>query len=152
GATIRIDGTETATATDETGAFTLEIPSASATLNISALGYVSAVQSVTPQDSKISVSLAAESERIDDVVVTALGIQRKAKSLSYSTQTVKGEELTRVKDANPMNNLTGKVSGMQINRSSSGIGGSVNIILRGFKSNRNNQPLYVIDGLPITNT
>ncbi|MGH2622908.1 MAG: carboxypeptidase-like regulatory domain-containing protein, partial [Sphingobacterium sp.] len=152
GATIRIDGTTTATATDEAGAFTLEIPSAEASFSISALGYVSAVQKVTAQDSKLTISLAAESERIDDVVVTAFGIQRKAKSLSYSTQTVKGEELTKVKDANPMNNLTGKVSGMQINRSSSGIGGSVNIILRGFKSNRNTQPLYVIDGLPITNT
>lgn len=152
GATIRIDGTETATSTDDAGVFTLEIPNAATTLNISIIGYISTSQTITPQDKTISVSLDPDSERIDDVVVTALGIQRKAKSLSYSTQTVKGEELTKVKDANPMNNLTGKVSGMQINRSSSGIGGSVNIILRGFKSNRSNQPLYVIDGLPITNT
>lgn len=152
GATVRLEGTQTATSTDESGAFTIEVPSETATLNVSIVGYVSTIQTVTPQDQNIIISLAQENERIDDVVVTALGIQRKAKSLSYSTQTVKGDELTKVKDANPMNNLTGKVSGMQINRSSSGIGGSVNIILRGFKSNRNNQPLYVIDGLPITNT
>lgn len=99
----------------------------------------------------INVVLNQKIANMDEIVVTALGIQRKAKSLTYSTQSVKGEDLSRVKDANLMNNLVGKVSGMQINRSSSGIGGSVNITLRGLKSLRNNQPLYIIDGLPITN-
>lgn len=152
GATVRLEGGQVATSTDESGKFTLTASSKTAILQISIVGYIPVTQTVTDQDKNISIALMQEKARIDDVVVTALGIQRKAKSLSYSTQTVKGEELTKVKDANPMNNLTGKVSGMQINRSSSGIGGSVNIVLRGFKSNRNNQPLYVIDGLPITNT
>jgi len=152
GATVRLDASKKATQTDDSGAFSLEIPAGAVNLTISVLGYNTVKQAITATDSVISISMTAQTARIDDVVVTALGVQRKSKSLTYSTQTVKGEDLTKVKDANPMNNLTGKVSGMQINRSSSGIGGSVNIVLRGFKSNRNNQPLYVIDGLPITNT
>ena len=153
GATVKLIPNNKATATDDSGNFTIEVPAGTTGVNVSIMGYNQVNQSITPADTAITISLAAaQANKIDDVVVTAMGVQRKAKSLSYSTQTVKGEELTKVKDANPMNNLTGKVSGMQINRSSSGIGGSVNIILRGFKSNRNNQPLYVIDGLPITNT
>lgn len=152
GATVRLDASSKATQTDELGAFSLEVPSGDANLTISILGYNTVRQVVTAADSIITISMTPQTARIDDVVVTALGIQRKSKSLTYSTQSIKGEELTKVKDVNPMNNLTGKISGMQINRSSSGIGGSVNIVLRGFKSNRNNQPLYVIDGLPITNT
>ncbi len=152
GATVRLDASSKATQTDELGAFSLEVPAGDANLTISILGYNTVRQVVTAADSIITISMTPQTARIDDVVVTALGIQRKSKSLTYSTQSIKGEELTKVKDVNPMNNLTGKISGMQINRSSSGIGGSVNIVLRGFKSNRNNQPLYVIDGLPITNT
>lgn len=107
---------------------------------------------VVSNQSTINVSLKTDTKMLDEVVVTALGIERKAKSLTYSTQSISNSELTRAKDANPMNNLAGKVSGLQINRSSGGAGGSVNITLRGLKSNRNNQPLYVVDGLPITNT
>lgn len=152
GATIKLLPSNKGTSTDETGNFSIEVPAGTSSLTVSIIGYNQVSRPLSATDSVISIALTAQANKIDDVVVTALGVQRKAKSLSYSTQTVKGEELTKVKDANPMNNLTGKVSGMQINRSSSGIGGSVNIILRGFKSNRNNQPLYVIDGLPITNT
>lgn len=152
GATVELNPGLEATSTDNSGNFTIDLPDGTTAVSIRVLGYQSVTQPVSESDTTIRIALLPEANQIDDVVVTALGVQRKAKSLSYSTQTVKGEELTKVKDANPMNNLTGKVSGMQINRSSSGIGGSVNIVLRGFKSNRNNQPLYVIDGLPITNT
>ncbi len=152
GASIIVKGTQNGTSTGEAGNFTLEVPTGTVTLSVSFVGY--AEQNVTVQagQSNVVVQLTQVESALEEVVVTALGIQRKAKSLTYSTQVVKGEDLTRVKDANPMNNLIGKVSGLQINRSSSGIGGSVNIILRGFKSNRSNQPLYVVDGLPITNT
>ncbi len=152
GATIRVVSSKTATSTDSTGKFTIELPANAKQLNISVVGYNSLRHTLSSTDADISLELQPQTAKIDDVVVTAMGVQRKAKSLSYSTQVVKGEELTKVKDANPINNLTGKVSGVQINRSNSGIGGSVNIVLRGFKSNRNNQPLFVIDGLPITNT
>ncbi|WP_436830868.1 SusC/RagA family TonB-linked outer membrane protein [Parapedobacter sp. DT-150] len=152
GATIRLEGGQQTTSSGDDGSFTLEIPATGATLLVTSVGYGNASQTVGADDNDVVVQLSASADELQEVVVTALGIERKSKSLTYSTQVVKGDEITRVKDANPMNNLTGKVSGLQINRSSSGIGGSVNIILRGFKSNRNNQPLYVIDGLPITNT
>lgn len=152
GATVALQGQQQATATADDGSFSLQLPNGSGTIVVSSVGYTPVTRAVSVSDNAITIQLTAEEDQLDEVVVTALGIQRKAKSLTYSTQVVKGEELTRVKDANPMNNLTGKVSGLQINRSSSGIGGSVNIVLRGYKSNRNNQPLYVVDGLPITNT
>ncbi|MEC3878413.1 SusC/RagA family TonB-linked outer membrane protein [Parapedobacter sp. 10938] len=153
GATIRVDGTSASTMSNEDGHFSLEAPAANVTLVVTSIGYETVSMPVAAsQSGEITVRLHVSSDELDEVVVTALGIERKAKSLTYSTQVVKGEELTKVKDVNPINALTGKVSGLQINRSSSGMGGSVNIILRGFKSNRNNQPLYVVDGLPITNT
>ncbi|MFD2599443.1 SusC/RagA family TonB-linked outer membrane protein [Sphingobacterium corticis] len=152
GATITLEPSKSGTSTDEAGNFSIEVPTGTTSVKVSIIGYNSTTQTIPSSNENFTIALTPQGNDIEDVVVTALGVQRKAKSLSYSTQSVKGEELTRVKDANPMNNLTGKVSGMQINRSSSGIGGSVNIILRGFKSNRDNQPLYVIDGLPITNT
>ncbi|MGE8377412.1 MAG: carboxypeptidase-like regulatory domain-containing protein, partial [Sphingobacterium sp.] len=152
GATVRLESTNVGTSTDDQGKFTLNVPQGAVKLLVTLVGYEDARRTITAQENDISIKMTSKSSSLETVVVTALGIQRKAKSLTYSTQVVKGDELTKVKDVNPMNNLTGKVSGVQINRSSSGMGGSVNIVLRGFKSNRNNQPLYVIDGLPITNT
>ncbi len=152
GATIRLESTSIGTSTNDQGMFTLNVPQGAVKLLVTLVGYEDARRTVTVQENDITIKMTSKSSALETVVVTALGIQRKAKSLTYSTQVVKGDELTKVKDVNPMNNLTGKVSGVQINRSSSGMGGSVNIVLRGFKSNRNNQPLYVIDGLPITNT
>jgi len=152
-ATIHVEGTTTSTVSDENGNFSIGVPAEKITLIVTSIGYQKASMPV-PAETRggITVLLNTSSDELEEVVVTALGIERKAKSLTYSTQTVKGEELTKVKDVNPINALTGKISGLQINRSSSGMGGSVNIVLRGFKSNRNNQPLYVVDGLPITNT
>jgi TonB-linked SusC/RagA family outer membrane protein len=151
GVNIVIKGTNRGTTTDGEGKFTLTAPS-SVVLIFSSVGFTSQELTVTPAMTNLVVDLVPDTRNLQEVVVTALGIERKAESLTYSTQAIKGAELTRAKDPNPMNNLVGKISGMQINRSSSGIGGSVNITLRGLKSNRSNQPLYVVDGLPITNT
>ncbi len=102
--------------------------------------------------SVLNVTLSeTEGTEIEQVVVTALGIKKEKKALTYSAQEVKGEELTRVKDTNPINALAGKAAGVNITRSSSGAGGSVKVTLRGLSSVRNNQPLYVIDGIPIVN-
>src|SRR5690606_3279152 len=147
---VLVAGTNQGTATNEEGNFSINAPG-NGSLTFTYIGYISQTVPINNQAS-INVTLEEDATNLDEVVVTALGIERKSKSLTYSTQVVKGEELTRVKDANPMNNLTGRVSGLQINRSSGGVGGSVNIVLRGYKSNRSNQPLYVVDGLPITNT
>lgn len=151
GATIQVDESGQVSLSDAEGKFNITGSVDANQLTISMIGYQTLKYQVVNATGN-SIYLEPDNAMIDQVVVTALGVQRKAKSLTYSTQELKGEELTKVKDANPMNNLTGKVSGVQINRSSSGVGGSVNIVLRGFKSNRNNQPLYVIDGLPIVNT
>ena len=90
---------------------------------------------------------------LEEVVVTALGIKRSEKALSYNVQQVKGDELTTVKDANFMNALAGKVAGVNINASASGAGGATRVVMRGVKSiANNNNALYVIDGVPIFNT
>ncbi|NQX39273.1 SusC/RagA family TonB-linked outer membrane protein [Pedobacter steynii] len=150
GATIKVAGTKIGTVADAAGNFTIKA-AADGALLVSYAGYASQQIQVNNR-SNIQISLVEDSNDLNEVVVTALGIKRSAKSLTYSSQTVKGDELTKVKDANPINSLTGKVAGLQINKSASGIGGSVRITLRGNKSTRNNQPLYVIDGLPMINT
>lgn len=102
--------------------------------------------------STINVALAAGVEGLDEVVVTAIGIDREKKSLGYATQEVDGEAVSKVKDVNFMNSLSGKVAGVNIKRSNQ-MGGSANIIIRGYKSlTGNNQPLFVVDGTPISNS
>lgn len=152
GATIRVEGSQVATSTTDNGTFTLEVGDGQIVLLVTSIGFSDQRYVVGTNENEVSIRMLVATDELEEVVVTALGIERKSKSLTYSTQSVGGEELARVRDANPMNNLTGRISGLQINRSASGIGGSVNIVLRGMKSNRNNQPLYVIDGMPISNT
>ncbi|MBM3414844.1 MAG: SusC/RagA family TonB-linked outer membrane protein [Bacteroidetes bacterium] len=149
GVTVQVKGTTRGTSTNERGEFTIEANKGDV-LVISSVGFES--REITVGDSNnISVSLARSVITGTEVVVTALGIQRRAKSLTYSTQRVSNADLTTVKDLNPINSLNGRVAGLQINRSSSGIGGSARVILRGQKSTRENQPLYVIDGVPMAN-
>lgn len=96
--------------------------------------------------------MGEDTQTLDEVVVTALGIKREQKALSYNVQQVKGDELTTVKDANFMNALNGKVAGVQINSSSAGAGGAVRVIMRGTKSLvKDDNALYVIDGVPMFN-
>ncbi|MFK8289841.1 SusC/RagA family TonB-linked outer membrane protein, partial [Capnocytophaga canimorsus] len=101
----------------------------------------------------INVSLKEETQQLEQVVVTALGIKRQEKALSYNVQQVNSEELTKVKDANFVNSLNGKVAGVTIQRSSSGIGGATKVVMRGAKSiEKSNNALYVIDGVPLFST
>lgn len=97
--------------------------------------------------------MGEDTQALEEVVVTALGIKRSQKALSYNVQEVKGDELNTVKDANFMNALAGKVAGVNINASSSGVGGATRVVMRGTKSiSADNNALYVIDGVPIFNT
>ena len=91
---------------------------------------------------------SAGSTALTEVVVTSLGIKKSKKSLTYSAQELKGEELVRVKDANLMNTVAGKIAGVAVTKSASGTGGSTKVTIRGNSSTTNNQPLYVIDGVP----
>ncbi|CEJ68183.1 Vitamin B12 transporter BtuB [Chryseobacterium oranimense G311] len=93
----------------------------------------------------------AKTTKIEEVVVTSLGIKRQVRSLTYSSQQIGGDELTEVKTPNLLNSINGKVSNVQINKTNGGVGGSVRVVMRGDKSTRNSQPLYVIDGIPIIN-
>ena len=104
-------------------------------------------------EAKIDVVLKTSNELLEGTVVTALGIRRAEKALSYNVQEVKADELLRVKDANFVNSLNGKVAGVTINRSSSGVGGATRVVMRGAKSiEGDNNVLYVIDGIPLVNT
>ena len=150
GTHVLAEGTSQGVFTDADGVFTIEVPTGSS-LHISSIGFVD--QTVTVTGSSLTVTLVEDSKLLDAVVVTALGITKKEKSLTYSTQVVNGSELVRAKDPNMMNSLAGKTAGVQILRSSSGMGGSVKINIRGNRSvNGSNQPLYVIDGMPINSS
>lgn len=152
GVTIMVKGTNTGAITNVDGKYTIEVPSNSSVLVFSFIGYQTVEQAVGKQR-VINISMQEDIRSIDEVVVTALGIKKKEKSLTYSTQVVGGDELIRAKDPNMINSLAGKTAGVQINRSSAGLGGSVKMVIRGSRSvSGSNQPLYVIDGVPINSS
>ena len=151
-ASIMEQGTMNGTMADIDGNYTISVPEG-AVLEFSSIGYVTVTRTVTAGIARIDVQMQQEMQEIDAVVVTALGIKRQEKALSYNTQTVDSDELTRVKDANLMNSLVGKVAGVTIQGSSSGIGGASKVVMRGTKSiEGNNNALYVIDGVPMYNS
>lgn len=151
GVSIFVKGTTIGTITDIDGNYNLEVPSGKE-IEISYIGYATQTYTIK-KDQTINISLAEDTELLDEVVVTALGIKRSQKALSYNVQEIKNDELVTIKDANFMNALSGKVAGVNINASSSGIGGATRVVMRGSKSiGANNNALYVIDGVPIFNS
>ncbi len=149
GVSVVVKGQKKGASTDNNGAFSIEAKKGDV-LVFTSVGY--GIQEFTVgSELTVEVTLAEQTGQLNEVVVTALGIQRKAKSLTYSTQKVNNADLTTVKDANVINNINGRVAGVTVNRSASGAGGSARVILRGQKSTRENQPLYVIDGVPMSN-
>ena len=152
GVSVAIDGTTMGAITDIDGNFTLSVPSG-AKLKVSYIGYKTQLVTLVSGKDNYAITLQSDNEVLDEVVVTALGIKRAAKALSYNVQEVKSDEITTVKDANFMNSLAGKVAGVNINTSSSGVGGATRVVMRGVKSiTQSNNALYVIDGVPIYNT
>ena len=150
GVSILVKGTTNGTVTDIDGKFNLNAPKGSV-LEISYVGYKT--QSVTVTGSSLNVILKEDNEQLEEVVVTALGIKRAEKALSYNVQKVDQSELVRVKDANFVNSLNGKIAGVSINKSATGVGGATRVIMRGAKSiEGNNNALYVVDGIPLFNT
>jgi TonB-linked SusC/RagA family outer membrane protein len=153
GVSVAIKGTSQGTQTDGNGAFSIQAKVGDV-LVFSYLGYVKQEVPVTGTGA-LSILLAEDRAQLQEVVVTALGVKRSEKSLTYANQSVGGAALNTVKNDNVMNSLNGRVAGVDIQPSSSGVGGSVKVILRGSKNiniNQTNQPLYVIDGVPITNS
>ena len=150
GVTVSVKGGQNAVRTDANGRFTISANTGDI-LVFSYVGHTPREVTVL-NDKVIEVELAGNAKNLNEVVVTALGIKRSEKSLTYSTQQIGGGELTTVKTDNLMNSLNGKIAGVTISPSASGIGGSVKVILRGNRSTGgNNQPLYVIDGVPMSN-
>ena len=150
GANIVVKGSTVGTITDLDGQFSLEVP-ANATLVVSYIGFHSQEIAYTGQ-SELNITLIEDTQALDEVVVTALGIKREKKALGYAMQEVGGEKLTETRDANVANALTGKIAGVQISQNGTGVGGSTRIVIRGNNSIAgNNQPLVVVDGVPIDN-
>ena len=147
GQVLRVKGEKEATVTDIDGNFTINAANG-AELEVSYLGYVT--KSVAANGDFVGVKMSQNTQALNEVVVTALGIKKEAKALSYNVQQLNSDDITGVKDANFMNALAGKVAGVEISSSSSGIGGGVKVVMRGAKSiSNNNNVLYVIDGIPM---
>jgi TonB-linked SusC/RagA family outer membrane protein len=150
GVTITVKGSALVVRTDAEGRFSLDARTGDVLL-FSYVGLNTKEVTLTGLND-LSVELSAGGKSLNTVIVTALGIKRSEKSLTYSTQQIGGNELLTAKTDNLMNSLSGKIAGVDIAPSASGIGGSTKVILRGNRSTGgNNQPLYVIDGVPISN-
>lgn len=149
GVTVAVKGTANGTSTDIDGAFTLNAKPGEV-LRFSYIGYKTIEETVSAGRTTYNIVMYEDSETLDEVVVTALGIKREQKSLSYNVQQLKGDVLTENKDANFINGLAGKVAGVNINASSSGVGGISKVVMRGTKSiMQSSNALYVVDGMPM---
>ncbi len=150
GAAVKVVGTSTGMLTDVNGRFNIALPAGKNQLEISYLGYLS--QTVTAKNG-MRVFLKSDAQALDEVVVTAMGITRQQKTLGYSAQTLDSDELTVGKLTDVTSAMAGKVAGVQINTTSSDPGAANSVIIRGISSiNGNNQPLYIVDGVPLVQT
>ena len=150
GVSVLVDGTTRGTETNFDGQYTISA-NVGEVLRFSFLGMTSVTRTVGTE-AVINVKLASGENTLDEVVVTALGIEREKKSLGYATQEVTGDKVNTAKDPNFVNGLSGKVAGLDV-KSSGTMGGSANVIIRGYSSlTGNNQALFVIDGVPVDNS
>lgn len=152
GATVMIKGTKNGIATDIDGNFKLTTTEKNPVLQVSYVGCKSEEVAVKG-NGDITITLMPSSENLNEVVVTALGIKRQTKALGYSVQDVKGDMLTEARENNVINNLSGRIAGLQVSSAGSGTSGSSRIIIRGNNSlGGNNEPLVVVDGVPMNNS
>ncbi len=152
GATIIVKGTTNGVVTDFDGNFVIELSTGSEILIISYIGYLTK-EVETNGKTSMSISLSMDSQQLDEIVVTALGIEREKKSLGYASQELNNDEVVQAREPNLLNGISGKVAGLQITNSPSGLGGSARVTIRGDASlNINgNSPLFIVDGTPISN-
>ena len=152
-ASIEVQGKPYGSITDVEGRFKMSVPEGKVTLNISSIGYVTKSVVVQENDTKISVVLAENAQELKDVVVTSFGVKKQKKALGYAVGELKGEELTKNKEINLGNALQGKIAGVNVSAPVSGPSGSSRVVIRGATSASGlNQPLYVVDGIPIDNS
>lgn len=151
GATVVVKGTSVGTVTDMDGKYTINnVPSSAKTLVFSYIGMKTEEAAIK---STVNMVLLSDSETLDEVVVTAMGIKRSEKALGYSATSVKGDELAQYRSNDVMSSLAGKVAGVSISSTSSDPGSSNSVVIRGFSSlSGSNQPLYIVDGVPLNNS
>ena len=150
GVTVLVKGTQVGTATDATGNYSISVPDGGTTLVFSFVGYTTTERAIG-NATTLNLALGTDARQLGEVVVTALGVERNRNTLPYSAQQVEGDAVTKARNPNFINGLSGKVAGLNIQQSSN-LGGSTNVTIRGTKSMfYNNQALFVVDGVPISN-
>jgi TonB-linked SusC/RagA family outer membrane protein len=154
GVSILIQGTSTGTVTDVDGNYTIEVPGTDAVLIFSFIGYQN--KNLTAgNNSTLNVTLSVKTSQLEEVIVTAFGISQEKKSLGYAAQNIGADEIIRTKQPNVVNALQGQVAGVQVTNSGGAPGQSARIIIRGINSldpSADNQPLFVVDGVPVDNS
>lgn len=152
-ATVKVKGQSIATTTNAEGEFTLSVPSGPIVLEVTSVGYTTKEVSVGEGSNVVNISLAQSTEELGEVVVTALGITKEARKLGYAVTSVDGDLLSKGRETNIANSLSGRVAGLKVTGTNSGPGGTSKVLLRGMPSmNSGGSPLYVINGIPIDNT
>ncbi|MFD2588005.1 SusC/RagA family TonB-linked outer membrane protein [Croceitalea marina] len=149
-ANILAVGTQTGSTTDENGNYEITVTEGVSLLEFSVLGYKTQTVSIQNQNI-INVQLEESSEQLNEVVLTALGLKRETKELGYVVQSLDAKGVTEVKSVNFLDNLAGKLAGVTINQGATGVGSSSKITIRGEASFSNNNPLFIVDGVPINN-
>ncbi|MEP5547151.1 SusC/RagA family TonB-linked outer membrane protein [Maribacter dokdonensis] len=147
---IVLSGTLNGTTTNENGIYTIDVPNLSGALEFSVLGYETKIITINNRRT-IDIVLGDSSEILDEVVLTALGLKRETKELGYVVQSLDAKGVTEVKSVNFLDNLSGKLAGVTINQGATGVGSSSKITIRGEASFSNNNPLFIVDGVPINN-
>jgi TonB-linked SusC/RagA family outer membrane protein len=151
-ATIMVKGSTASTITNDEGRFSFSVPSGDIVLQVSSVGFATKEVAVRGTDNNISITLDVTLTGLSEVVVTALGVKRDKKALGYSIQEVAGKNLTEARENNIINSLSGRVAGLQLYKTGNGPTGSTRIVIRGNNSlGGNNQPLIVVDGIPMDN-
>jgi len=152
GVSVVVPGTTIGASTNIDGKYEINVPTTAASLSFSFVGYATQVVAIAGR-SVIDVVMKTEAIQMDEVVVAALGITREKKALGYAVQDVKGEELAQIRTQNVISSLSGRVAGVQITSASGQMGGGAKINVRGNTSlTKNNQPLFVVDGVPLDNS
>ncbi|MFG4002779.1 SusC/RagA family TonB-linked outer membrane protein [Flavobacterium aquidurense] len=152
-ASIEVQGKPFSAITDAEGRFKMNVPEGKVTLNISSIGFASKLVVVQENENRVSVVLLENTQELKDVVVTSFGVKKQKKSLGYAVGELKGNDLTKNKEINLGNALQGKIAGVNVSAPVSGPSGSSRVVIRGATSASGlNQPLYVVDGIPIDNS
>jgi len=153
GATITIKGSSKGASASSDGGFSISAPAGRTVLVVTSIGFAQREIEVSPNDNSVTIRLDEDTRQLGEVVVTAMGITKDQRVLSYATQKVNTETFAKAKELNVANSLSGRVAGLNVGRTASGLGGSTRVVLRGDRSiTGNNGALIVIDGVPMDNS